>query len=153
MRHPNHRLAKVHRSYTVEEAACLFGVHRNTVREWIRRGLPTCDDTRPTLLLGRDLTAFLRARRTKNRQSCAAGEIYCMRCRVPRVPAGGMADYEPKTPTLGNLIGICPQCEALMYRRINLTRLHEIRGVLEIRMPQGLEHIGDSADPSVNSAF
>ena len=60
-RHPNYRLAKIHRNYTVEEVARLFGVHRNTVREWIKRGLPTSDDKRPKLILGRDLIAFLQA--------------------------------------------------------------------------------------------
>ena len=38
-RHRSHRLVKIHRSYTVEEASILLGVHRNTVREWIKRGL------------------------------------------------------------------------------------------------------------------
>ena len=33
MRHPNHRLVKTHRTYTVEEIASLFHVHRNTVDE------------------------------------------------------------------------------------------------------------------------
>ena len=37
-RHPNHRLVKIHRSYTVEEIAELFAIHKNTVRrlgqEW-----------------------------------------------------------------------------------------------------------------------
>jgi hypothetical protein len=47
IRRPNPRLAKIHRSYTVEESATLFGVHRNTVREWVRRGLPTSDRKRP----------------------------------------------------------------------------------------------------------
>jgi hypothetical protein len=35
-RHPNPRLAKIHRNYTVEEVANVFGVHRNTVRQWIK---------------------------------------------------------------------------------------------------------------------
>jgi hypothetical protein len=26
----------------------LFGVHRNIVREWVKRGLPTSDDRRPS---------------------------------------------------------------------------------------------------------
>ena len=117
-RAPNHRLVKTHRTYTVEEIASLFHVHRNTVREWVKRGLPTCDDRRPMLILGPELAAFLQARRLKNRQTCSPGEIYCVRCRAPRAPAGNMAEYQPRTETLGNLIGICPQCECLMHRAV-----------------------------------
>ena len=62
-RHPNHRLVKIHRNYTVEEVASLLGVHRNTVREWVKRGLATIDRKRPMLIHGRDLAAFLQARR------------------------------------------------------------------------------------------
>ena len=29
-----------------------------------------------------------------------------------------MAEYQPRTETLGNLIGICPQCECLMHRAV-----------------------------------
>ena len=94
-RHPNHRLVKIHRNYTVEEIASLFGIHKNTVRGWVKAGLPTCDDKRPMLILGRDLAAFLQARRTKNKQTCQPGEIYCVRCRAPKMPAGDMAEYLP----------------------------------------------------------
>jgi hypothetical protein len=153
MRRPNHTLVKTHRNYTVEEVATRFGVHRNTVREWIRRGLRTCDDKRPTLILGRDLAEFLRARRTKNRQTCAPGEIYCVRCRGPRSPAGGTAEYQPRTATLGNLIGICPHCGARMYRSVNRSRLDQIRGSLEIMLPQGPAHIGKRTHSTVNSDF
>lgn len=140
-RHPNHRLAKIHRNYTVKEIASLFGVHRNTVREWVKRGLPTTDGKRPMLILGRDLTAFIQARRLKNKRTCQPGEIYCVRCREPRNPAGAMADYQAVTATLGNLIGICPCCETMMYRRVNLTKLEQVRGKLDITMPQALPHI------------
>lgn len=150
-RHPNPRLAKIHRNYTVEEVAALFGVHRNTVREWLKRGLPTTDDRRPMLMLGRDLVTFLHARRTKNKRTCQPGEIYCVRCRAPRAPAGDMADYQPVTETLGNLIGICTRCDAMMYRRVSLTKLKQVRGGLDITMPQALPHIDESAQPSVNS--
>jgi hypothetical protein len=150
-RHPNPRLAKIHRSYTVEEVATLFEVHRNTVREWVKQGLPTSDERRPMLILGSHLVAFLRARRAKNKRSCGPGEIYCVRCRAPRTPAGGMADYEPVTEALGNLIGICSTCEAIMYRRVNLARLEQVRGKLDVVLPQALPRIGETAEPSVNS--
>jgi hypothetical protein len=150
-RHPNPRLAKIHRNYTVAEVASLYGIHKNTVREWIKRGLATSDDRRPFLILGRDLVAFLQTRRTKNKQPCQPGQIYCVRCRAPKAPAGDMADYEAVTETLGNLIAICSDCETLMYRRVNLAKLAQIRGKLDITMPQALRHIDESAQPSVNS--
>lgn len=140
-RRPNPHLAKIHRSYTVEEVASLYGVHRNTVREWVRRGLPTSDDRRPMLILGHDLAAFLQVRRSKNRQPCQPGEIYCVRCRVPRAPAGDMADYEVVTEKLGNLVAICSACETLMYRRVSLAGLAQVRGKLDITMPQAMPHI------------
>ena len=150
-RRQNPRLAKIHRNYTVEETADLFSIHRNTVREWIKRGLPTIDDRRPILILGRDLADFLRARREMNKRPCQPGEIYCLRCRVPKTPAGRMADYEPMTQTLGNLIGMCPDCEAMMYRRINLAKLEEVSGGLDISMRQAALRISESASASVNS--
>ena len=150
-RHPNPRLAKIHRSYTVDEVAQLFDVHRNTVREWVKRGLPTNDDKRPMLILGRELVAFLTVRRAKNKRPCLPGEIYCVRCRAPQAPAGEMVDYVPLTATLGNLVAICSACETMMYRRVSLARLEQVRGILDITMPQALEHIGESAQPTVNS--
>jgi hypothetical protein len=70
---------KIHRNYTVEEIARLFGIHKNTVREWIKAGLPVLDDKRPMLVLGQQLGIFLQARRFKNKQSCQSGEMHCFR--------------------------------------------------------------------------
>ena len=134
-RHPNPRLAKIHRNYTVEEVASLFDVHKNSVRNWVKCGLPTSDDRRPMLILGRDLVAFLQARRVKNKRPCLPGEIYCMRCRAAQRPAGDMAEYQPITSTSGNLIGICPCCDSMMYRRVNLAKLVQVGANLDITMP------------------
>ena len=83
-RHPNHRRVKTHRSYTVEEVAGLFDIHKNTVRNWLKNGLATIDHNRPTLILGNDLAEYLKIRRTKNKQACKPEELYCSRCRRPR---------------------------------------------------------------------
>jgi hypothetical protein len=45
------------RSYTIDEVTRTLEVHRNTVRHWIKAGLPVIDDKRPILILGSDLAA------------------------------------------------------------------------------------------------
>jgi hypothetical protein len=152
-RRPNYRLVKIHRCYTVEEAARLLGTHKNTVRAWVRAGLPTCDSKRPTLILGRDLAAYLKARRTKNKRPCQPGEIYCVRCRAPKQPAGDMAEYQPITEQLGNLEGICPDCDLMIYRRASMAKLAEIRGNLDITFAEAQRQVNESEQPSVNSAL
>ena len=77
----NPNLAKIHRSYNVEEIAALFKVHKNTVRSWIKKqGLKTNDDLRPVLILGRNLRVFLQTKKTKHKSKCLPYEMYCMRC-------------------------------------------------------------------------
>lgn len=141
-RHPNYRLVKIHRNYTVGEVAELLGKHKNTVLAWVKEGLPTCDSKRPILILGHALKDFLLAKRAKNKRPCAPGEIYCVRCRAPQKPAGRMADYHPITDRCGNLVGICPVCDCIIYRRVNLKKMHQAIGALDITFTKTRQHIG-----------
>jgi hypothetical protein len=150
-RHANHRLVKIHRNYTVEEIALSLGVHKNTVRSWIKDGLPTCDDRRPTLILGAHLTDFLLARRSRNKQPCKLGELYCFRCRVPRFPAQGMADCLLVTEKIGHLQAICPSCYSMMNLRMSLARLDQFRSILVITLRKAEEQVSNRAQPNLNS--
>ena len=150
-RRPNYRLVKIHRNYTVEDVARLFGIHKNTVRAWVKAGLPTCDGKRPILILGRELAGYLKARRTKNKRPCQPGEFYCLRCRAPKQPDGDMADYLPITERLGNLEGICPDCGAMIYRRASLAKLAQITGKLDITFREAPRQVSKRGEPSLNS--
>jgi hypothetical protein len=150
-RHPNHRLVKIHRSYTVEEIARLFGHHKNSVRTWIKRGLPTIDKQRPMLILGSELVAYLKVRRAKNKCTCHPDEIYCVRCRAAKKPANGLVEYNPVTETTGNLIAICPTCESIMNRRTSLAKSAEFLRRMDNTLPQAQRHISERDESSVNS--
>jgi hypothetical protein len=139
----NPRRAKLHRTYDVEEVARLFGVHKNTVRTWLGAGLRAIDGKRPTLIVGAELRRFLTAQRAARRRPTPNGMIYCLGCRQPRQPAGQMADYVARSATSGDLVGICPVCEKMIYRRINFTKLDAVSGQIEVTITKAGLRITD----------
>jgi hypothetical protein len=149
-RRHNPRLAKANRTYSVPEAAGLYGVHKNTVRCWQRAGLEPIDRKRPVLFLGTTLAAFHQGRRAKAKQPLLPGEIYCVACRHAKTPAFGLADYVPITARLGNLVGLCPTCERLIFRRVNHDRLTQIAGHLDVTFKDGLRRLEVRPAPSPN---
>jgi hypothetical protein len=152
-RRPNPRRAKIHRSYSVEEVSRLFAIHKNTVRNWLQQGLVAIDGQRPTIILGVELRRFLSARRTSARQTCGAGRIFCLPCRAPKVPAGNMADCIVVTETNGSLRGICPDCDRMIYRRVNPKKLDAIRGYLDVTVAPASPRIVETTNPNVNCNF
>lgn len=151
-RRPNGRRVKIHHSYTTRAAAEVLGVHKHTVSRWIAAGLPTTDAVRPLLIRGQDIRAFLRAREPI-KQKCRPGEFYCLRCRAPRRPALDMAEYRPRTPSRGLLCGICPTCDRMIYRAVNLDSIELMRGGLDVAFPSAERRIDDSSEPLSNAAF
>src|SRR5947208_14278428 len=103
LRHPNPRLAKIHRSYSVEEVARLFKVHKNTVRNWFEQGLRAIDGHRPTVVRGDEIRRFLGERRAHAKRASGPGRIFCLPCRAPKVPAGKIAECVKTSDTSGKL--------------------------------------------------
>ena len=139
-RRVNPRLVKIHRNYSVEEAANLLGVHKNTVRAWIKCGLSAIDDRKPILMLGRELREFLERRSRSRKRSCQPWEMYCLRCRDPKTPDGDMVDYEPMSDTDGRLIALCPDCGSLMNRFARVSRLGEMGEYYTVKIAGQSEH-------------
>ena len=146
----NPRLVKIHRTYTVEEACRLVCVHKNTVRAWIKNGLPVVDQQRPVLIRGRDLRAFLTARRKQRQQPCGPGEIYCVKCRKPQQPVAGSLRHLQLTATTANLRGTCPCCGTTIHRRANKGQLGSFGAGAVVTATQASLRIGESHTPSLN---
>lgn len=146
----NPRRAKIHRSYTVEEVARLYGVHKQTVSNWINVGLAALASKRPILIHGSDLREFHDNRRKKQKQKCHPGELFCLKCRAPKRPAGDMLDYLPMSLVSGNFRGICPTCNGLIHRRVGLAGIDAAKGNCTVEYPQGQQRINHTSDPSLD---
>ncbi len=149
----NPNLVKINRSYTVEEAANVFPVHKNTIRSWIKNGLATCGDQKPLLIHGSDLKEFIQLKRNKNKQKCKPYEMFCFSCKSPKRPAGNMVDYEPMDASKGRLIGICSSCDGIINKYFNLANLDQISDELDITLPKAQKHISERDDLLLNSDF
>jgi hypothetical protein len=146
---PQWRLIKIHRNYTVDEAARALNVAKGTVRRWLKDGLTHLNDQKPALILGRDLKAF-GASRTNKKQECLLHECYCFKCRKPRAPALDMAEYVPLSARGGNLRAFCSHCETIMHKGIAKSALAALEAVLEVSICQASERLPDIPKPSPN---
>jgi helix-turn-helix protein len=149
-RHLNCRLAKIHRTYTVDDLSRLLTIHKNTVRNWLRQGLQPIDAQRPTLIRGEELRRFLAERRSRSKQTCGPGRIFCLPCRAPKVPAGKIADCIQTGDTAGTLQGICPDCSRMIYRKVNPQKLNAVRGDLDVTVTRVETRIEETTKPNVN---
>jgi hypothetical protein len=147
VRRLNAGLVKIHRSYSIEEAARTLGVHKNTIANWLKNGLNPIDDRRPVLVQGFVLRTFLQERRSRQKMRCAVGELYCLKCRAPKSPLDRRAIYIPLSSSGGNLKGRCSDCLSIICRRISIVRLHEFGAVLTISYKQAQPRINDRSAP------
>ncbi len=146
------RRASIHRSYSIAEAAKLFGVHRNTVNAWLKAGLRSFMAGRTRLILGEDLRAFRQARQRQRRQPLRLGEMWCLPCRRSRSPDPALVDWAIRNTDGegGNLRGLCPSCGCLMHRRIG--RSGPDAAGFTIGATRADSHLVDAAASRVNSA-
>ncbi len=143
----NPNKVKINRSYSYEELAVVYGVHKNTVATWVNNGLPCLKDMRPYLILGVDAKQYLQMRRQAKKQKCNSNEFFCMRCKKPTRTAENFVEYVPLTATKGRLSGFCLACEDVVNKFIAYTSLEKYSLIFDLVKPRGLEHINDSDNP------
>lgn len=148
----NPRRAKLHRSYTAFELADLLDVHRNTVRQWIKGGLPVLDSVRPLLICGSEFQAWWGKRRKATKRPCQPRRLYCFKCREPKVPALGMVEYAATNATTGNLKAMCETCGTMMHRRTRLADIGTLMPGLDVNRTLAPSSIVARPHPSPNCA-
>lgn len=113
-----------HRLYTYAELSHALGVHKRTIRQWVKsNGLPVIDDQRPHLLEGMAVKDFLDERNAKRKRPCPPGHIYCFKCNAPRRPAFNALDFRPSDIGSGSISGLCEICSTVMDQRISYEKL------------------------------
>jgi len=149
----NPNCVKIHRSYTFEELAAVFGVHKNTVSAWVKNGLPCLKERRPLLILGIDARAYLQNQRSKKKQQCRADELFCMRCKAPTKPAENFVEYQPISDTKGRLTGFCGRCECVVNKFVSYDSLEKYSALFDLTKSGEVKHLNDSDDSLLNSDF
>ncbi len=116
------------------------------VWRWTKKGLPFVTETRPRLIRGDDLLDFLGKLRAPKKR-CQLHECYCFKCRVPREPAGGMAEIICDKPTSGNMRALCFVCESWMHKRVSIGVFFRLRARLEVTIRQAGSSLTIVTDP------
>ncbi len=145
----NVRLIKATWPYSVQEAAALFGIHKNAVLRWLKDGLEANRDQRPYLIRGNELARFLAARQLQKRRRCANNEFYCFKCRAPREAFLGIADIVIESPTRLRVKALCATCSTPVNKMQAVGELPRLRVRFEVQQLAG-EHILECAEPSLN---
>lgn len=151
-RRPNIRAIKIHRNYTVEEAARVLGVAKGTVRRWLKMGLEAINDRKPILILGEELKRFFDAQ-SKKKQKCALDEFFCFRCKQPKQAAGGMIDYLPRNDRSGQLSAICITCEGIVHKAFSGSKLATLANCPGVSIHQAPTRLMDMNKPRSNDHF
>jgi hypothetical protein len=147
---PGPNRIKRHRSYTIAELARAQGVHKNTVRAWMRAGL-TPIDGRPLLFTGEAVRDFLSTTTAGRKRPCPPGMLYCFRCRDRRRPALGMVEFEPRPGGgAGNLKALCGDCGTMMNRRANHKAISRIMPGCDVTIRQADPSLMGHARPRLN---
>jgi hypothetical protein len=55
-----------------------------------------------------------------------------------------MLEYHAITTRGGNLVAMCAECGTLMYRRVRLANIDQVRGDFSVTASNAQRHIGES---------
>lgn len=146
----NTRRVSLKISYSVQEVAELFSIHKNAVLMWIRAGLKIIDLKKPYLINGRDLSDFLNNKQKKRKHKCKPDEFFCFKCRLPRKPIPSSISITPRNLHRLKISAKCEICRTSMFKEGSTKKLVEFEKIFSLLL-QPLEHIIGCNKVSLNS--
>lgn len=108
-----------HRPYTIRTLATLLEKDPATVRRWINRhglDIAIVSDTRPIILQGSKVKAWMKARQTARRKPCAPNQMFCVRCKESRQIVPNSFHIVQRNQSSLTLKGDCEVCQLTLQR-------------------------------------
>lgn len=108
-------------AYDIDEICELFkkhGLHPQTVRQWIKNGLPTMKG-KPALIYGNDLMKFLGKMNKSNKCQTEFHHIFCLKCKEGKDPYKKQIEVELINGYV-KAKGRCRNCKNIMYKSYKL---------------------------------
>ena len=121
-------------SYDIDEVCALYQsqrLHQQTVRGWVKDGLPVIDKQRAFLIYGEDLRVFLGKMNEKNKCKTKLNEMFCMSCKEAKPFLKNQIQLEQK----GKRVlarALCRDCQTKMNKSYSLDNISEIRNSLHV---------------------
>jgi hypothetical protein len=121
-RKQRYSLKPIRRNYTysVDEIAAIYGLTPDTIFRWIRNdGLKRITPSRKYFVHGSDLISFLEKWNSKNKHPCTDGEMFCFKCRKPRIPNLETLKIKKQLTKAIKSFGRCVVCGTCMNKTIS----------------------------------
>lgn len=129
----NLNLIKSTVSYSTQEIASLFCIHKRTVQQWYQEGLLRIDSRRPFLVRGSDLKDFIKIKQARRKRKCRAEELYCLKCRLPRQPEANLVEIIILNQNQAIIKGLCCKCRTRINRITSVNHIELLKNVFVIQ--------------------
>ncbi|GGE15275.1 hypothetical protein GCM10011360_00120 [Primorskyibacter flagellatus] len=117
--------------YSVDDVQALFGVHRNTVSNWVVSGLKPSDDSLPQRFRGAELKRFHADRAERARRNLRLGEFKCIACGNAVFPELGTLSLTRKEGHVSLASATCCDCGASLFKLLGATECDYLQECLD----------------------
>lgn len=137
---PDLRKIRISHVYTVEDVAKIFNFKPRTIFNWIKKGCPTLDGSKPPLIDGSELKIWLTEFWKARKYPCGPGQLFCCKCHKAQLPASGSLKLTLDTATKIKITANCQDCGTLQSRCASLSKLDQIQSEFNLQTP-AVQHL------------